>query len=300
VEGIKAMQGRLLEHSGMLKLGIEEGDSEIIREERDMLLMLFEEAKDLQLKLSLNGKNDKGPCFIHVVPGTGGLEAQDWAATLFSMYINWGEWKGHKTNVVDYVEDLEVGITKAILKVECPYAYGILKRESGVHRRVRFSPYGNASGSRQTSFASVQVAPLPPPIEQVNLRKNDLKVETMRSSGPGGQHANTTDSKVRITHIPSGIVVESQRTRSQIENKAICLELICSKLEERKEEGRRKAKQSEYESLEASTWGSQIRNYVFAPYQSIKDTRTKVEVRNCESVLSGRRLDEFLEAQIKL
>jgi len=216
------------------------------------------------------------------------------------MYLKWAEWRGYEASVVDYVEDLKVGITKAILKVDFPYAYGILKGESGVHRRVRVTEFGHASGTRQTSFASVQVSPIPPPIEQVKLRKNDLKVDTMRSSGPGGQNVNTTDSKVRITHIPSGIVVESQETPSQIRNKSICMELLCSKLEERKEEARKRAKQEEYDSLELFTWGSQIRNYVFAPYQSVKDLRTKVEVRDSESVMSGRRLDEFLEAQIKL
>jgi peptide chain release factor 2 len=241
----------------------------------------------------LSGPNDSYDAIVSINAGAGGTDAEDWAQMLLRMYLRWCEKKGFDTEIVDESAGKEAGIRSATFLASGPYAFGLLSTEIGVHRLVRISPF-NAGGSRETSFASVDVHPQIDDDVEVEILDKDLRIDTYRSSGAGGQHVNTTDSAVRITHLPTGIVVSCQNQRSQHQNRDVAMKMLKSRLYELEMEKRR-AQSAEYEAAKMDiSFGSQIRNYVLNPYKIVKDTRTKVERSDVDTVLDGD-LDEFIK-----
>ncbi len=247
-----------------------------------------------EIERMLGGETDKENAIVYINAGAGGTEAQDWAEMLLRMYLMWSEKKGFHSQVVDILPGEEAGIKNVTFIVSGLNAYGYLKCESGIHRLVRVSPF-DAANRRHTSFASVYAYPELPENVQVDIKEEDLRIDTFRSSGPGGQHVNRTESAIRITHIPSGIVVQCQNERSQHKNKAIAMAILKSRLyelEKKKQDEKMAALNKEKKEI---AWGSQIRSYTLHPYKLVKDHRTKVEEHNAESVLNGE-LDAFMKA----
>lgn len=248
--------------------------------------------KEFELKLILNGDNDSNDAIITIHPGAGGTESQDWAEMLYRMYSMWAESKGFKFNVIDFQNGDEAGLKDCTVEISGDYAYGLLQAEIGIHRLVRISPF-DSNSRRHTSFASVSVSPAVNEDIDIEINQKDLRVDTFRSSGAGGQHVNKTDSAIRITHIPSGIVTQCQTQRSQHKNKEQALKVLKSKLfqlEMEKQLLNKKELEGEKKDI---GWGSQIRSYVFHPYNMIKDHRTKHEVGNIKSVMDGD-IDDFI------
>ena len=248
--------------------------------------------KEFELKLILNGDNDSNDAIITIHPGAGGTESQDWAEMLYRMYSRWAESKGFKFNVIDFQNGDEAGLKDCTVEISGDYAYGLLQAEIGIHRLVRISPF-DSNSRRHTSFASVSVSPAVNEDIDIEINQKDLRVDTFRSSGAGGQHVNKTDSAIRITHIPSGIVTQCQTQRSQHKNKEQALKVLKSKLfqlEMEKQLLNKKELEGEKKDI---GWGSQIRSYVFHPYNMIKDHRTKHEVGNIKSVMDGN-IDDFI------
>ena len=248
--------------------------------------------KEFELKLILNGDNDSNDAIITIHPGAGGTESQDWAEMLYRMYSMWAESKGFKFNVIDFQNGDEAGLKDCTVEISGDYAYGLLQAEIGIHRLVRISPF-DSNSRRHTSFASVSVSPAVNEDIDIEINQKDLRVDTFRSSGAGGQHVNKTDSAIRITHIPSGIVTQCQTQRSQHKNKEQALKVLKSKLfqlEMDKQLLNKKELEGEKKDI---GWGSQIRSYVFHPYNMIKDHRTKHEVGNIKSVMDGN-IDDFI------
>ena len=248
--------------------------------------------KEFELKLILNGDNDSNDAIITIHPGAGGTESQDWAEMLYRMYSMWAESKGFKFNVIDFQNGDEAGLKDCTVEISGDYAYGLLQAEIGIHRLVRISPF-DSNSRRHTSFASVSVSPAVNEDIDIEINQKDLRVDTFRSSGAGGQHVNKTDSAIRITHIPSGIVTQCQTQRSQHKNKEQALKVLKSKLfqlEMEKQLLNKKELEGEKKDI---GWGSQIRSYVFHPYNMIKDHRTKYEVGNIKSVMDGN-IDDFI------
>jgi len=255
---------------------------------------LDKELDRYEIERMLAGENDVENAIMYINAGAGGTEAQDWAEMLLRMYLKWAEKKGFETQVVDLLPGEEAGVKNVTFLVSGPYAYGYLKCESGIHRLVRISPF-DANARRHTSFASVYAYPEIPEDIHVDIREEDLRIDTFRASGPGGQHVNRTDSAIRITHLPTGLVVQCQNERSQHKNKGIAMSILKARiyeLEKRKQE--EKMSQLNKEKKEIA-WGSQIRSYTLHPYKLIKDHRTKLEAHNAESVLDGD-LDQFIKA----
>jgi peptide chain release factor 2 len=277
----------------LLELARDEEDEETLGEVEQAVRALEQRIADLELQTILSGKHDRGTAILSINPGAGGTESQDWAQMLLRMYLRWCEGKGFKTQILDHQPGEEAGIKGVTVTVTGPYAYGYLKVEVGVHRLVRISPF-DASRRRHTSFASVAVLPEVEEVEVV-VDEKDLRIETFRSSGHGGQHVNVTDSAVRITHLPTGIVVSCQNERSQHKNKALALKVLRSRLYEHFKENREKEIQALAVEKKEIAWGSQIRSYILAPYQLVKDHRTGVETGNVEAVLNGA-IDAFVEA----
>ena len=249
-----------------------------------------------ELRLMLTGEHDAGNAILTIHPGAGGTESQDWAEMLYRMYLRWAEGHGYRVEALDYQKGEEAGIKSATLMVRGQNAYGFLRAESGVHRLVRISPF-DASGRRHTSFASVYAYPDLDDSIEVKIEDKDLRVDTYRSSGAGGQHVNVTDSAVRITHMPSGIVVSCQNERSQHRNRDMAMRILRSRLYElelRKRDEKRQAEEGEKKDID---FGSQIRSYVLQPYQMIKDHRTAHEVGDVNSVLDGH-LDPFIKTYL--
>ena len=244
----------------------------------------------------LSGKYDDNNAILSIHAGTGGVDANDWAEMLERMYLRYCEKKGFKTRILDRQDDVDYGIKSSTIQIEGDKAYGLLKTENGVHRLVRISPF-NSLGKRQTSFAAVEVVPELGDDIEVNIDQQDLKIDTYRSGGAGGQHVNTTDSAVRITHLPTGIVVTCQNERSQIQNKETAMKILVSKLTKIAEEAHKENLNEIKGDQSMATWGSQIRNYVFQPYTMVKDTRTGAEVGNVEAVMDGD-LDTFVRAKL--
>ena len=248
----------------------------------------------IETKVLLSGENDRLNAIVNIHPGAGGTEAQDWAEMLMRMYFRWAEQNGFKTQMLDYQDGEEAGIKSVTFNVIGEYAFGYLASETGVHRLVRISPF-DAQKRRHTSFASVAVYPEIDETVEVVIDEKDLRIDTYRSAGKGGQHVNTTDSAVRITHLPTGIVVQCQNERSQHKNKNVCMKVLRARLFELEME----KKKAETKSIEDSkldiAWGSQIRSYVLQPYRLVKDHRTKVEVGDVDRVLNGD-LDKFIKA----
>lgn len=252
---------------------------------------------DLEIKKMLSGELDNKSCYLSINAGAGGTEACDWASMLSRMYQRWATQRGWKLETIDRVEGDVAGIKSITFKIEGSYAYGYAKSEKGVHRLVRISPF-DSSGKRHTSFASVDIVPSVEEDIEIEVRPEEMRIDTFRSSGAGGQHVNTTDSAVRITHIPTGIVVSCQNQRSQIQNREACMKMLKSKLYEKEVMEREEALKEIGGEKKKIEWGSQIRNYVFQPYTMVKDTRTKYEEGNVAAVMDGH-IDGFVNAYLK-
>ncbi|WP_238861323.1 peptide chain release factor 2 [Clostridium sp. YIM B02569] len=271
----------------------EESANEIIQTLRDIEAQI----DDYNMKVLLCGEYDKNNAILTLHVGVGGTDANDWTEMLLRMYTRWCEKHGYSIETLDLLPGDEAGIKSVTLKVAGEYAYGYLKAEKGIHRLVRISPY-NANGKRQTSFASMEVLPELTKEQDIEIRSDDLKIDTYRSGGAGGQHVNKTDSAVRITHIPTGIVVQCQNERSQFSNRDTAMEMLKSKLVELKERAHKEKIEDLTGELKDMGWGSQIRSYVFHPYSMVKDHRTNVETSNVTSVMDGE-IDMFINAYLK-
>ncbi len=255
---------------------------------------LDNDLNSFEIERMLAEENDRENAIMYINAGAGGTEAQDWAEMLLRMYLKWAERKGFESQVVDLLPGEEAGVKNVAFMVKGAYAYGYLKCENGIHRLVRISPF-DANARRHTSFASVYAYPEVPESVPIDIRDEDLKIDTFRASGPGGQHVNRTESAIRITHLPTGIVVQCQNERSQHKNRAIAMAILKSRiyaLEKKKQEEKMSQLNKEKKDI---SWGSQIRSYTLHPYKLIKDHRTKLEVHNAESVLDGD-LDQFIKA----
>ncbi|MGF6353585.1 peptide chain release factor 2 [Paenibacillus sp. 4624] len=286
----------------MAELADEEGDEELAAEIGNSVAAIVSKLEEFELQLLLNQPYDKMNAILELHPGAGGTESQDWGQMLLRMYTRWAEKRGFKVEVLDYLPGDEAGIKSVTLSIKGHNAYGYLKAEKGVHRLVRISPF-DSSGRRHTSFVSCDVVPEIDDTIEIDIRTEDLKIDTYRASGAGGQHINTTDSAVRITHIPTGVVVTCQNERSQIKNRERAMTMLRSKLYERKiEEQKQQLDEIRGDQSEIS-WGSQIRSYVFHPYSMVKDHRTSVETGNTGAVMDGDLdtfIDGYLRSQIKV
>ncbi|HEX5888905.1 MAG TPA: peptide chain release factor 2 [Pyrinomonadaceae bacterium] len=273
-----------------------EEDESSLKELQSLLARLERELSQAETEMLLAGDNDRRNAICTIHPGAGGTESQDWAEMLLRMYLKWAEQRGFKAEVLEYQPGEEAGLKSVTFRVEGEYAYGLLAAEAGVHRLVRISPFDQAA-RRHTSFASLFVYPEIDEDIEVDIQDKDLRVDTYRATGAGGQHINTTDSAVRITHLPTGIVVSCQNQRSQHQNRAVAMQVLRSRLYELELEKRR-AETAELEANKADiSFGSQIRSYVLAPYQLVKDTRTKLERGNVDAVLGGD-IDDFIKAYL--
>lgn len=281
----------------LLELLAEEEDDSIVNDIIRSINSIENSLKDLRIKTLLNDEHDKNNAIFSIHAGAGGLDAQDWAEMLLRMYTRWCEKKGYKTEILDFVNDTEGGIKSVTLNISGINAYGYLKSEKGVHRLVRISPF-DSSGKRHTSFASVDVMPELDDDFEIEINPNDLKIDTFRASGAGGQHVNKTDSAIRITHIPTGITVQCQNQRSQHSNKATAMKMLMSKLIEIKEMEQKEKIEDIQGKYNQIAWGSQIRSYVFHPYNLVKDHRTNAEIGNVNSVMDGE-IDMFINEYLK-
>jgi peptide chain release factor 2 len=279
----------------LLELAAEEDDGSLDAEISDNIASLRKELEEFELKVMLSGPHDAKPCVVSIHPGAGGTESQDWAQMLMRMYLRWCERRGFHAEVVDLLPGEEAGIKSATVEVSGEYAYGFLRGETGVHRLVRISPF-DASRRRQTSFASVAVVPEVDDVEVV-VKDDDLRVDVFRSSGPGGQGVNTADSAVRITHLPSNIVVQCQNERSQLRNRDTAMRILKARLYEIAQRKQREELAELTGHKKEIAFGSQIRSYTFHPYQLVKDHRTSTEVGNVEGVMEGD-LDGLIKAYL--
>ena len=279
-------------------LGKEEGDDTLESEIEEAIHALSKEFDSLELRLLFSGEHDSKDAVCEIHAGVGGTDAQDWAEMMLRMYLRWAERRGFEVEIDEISPGQEAGILSATMIIRGRFAYGLLRAEKGVHRLVRISPFG-AAGKRQTSFSSFDAVPfMDEMIDEVAIDEKDLRIDTYRSSGAGGQHVNVTDSAVRITHIPSGIVVSCQNERSQHQNKAKALQILAAKLVERQRQQRRAEIDAIAGPQSEVGWGNQIRSYVLAPYQLVKDLRTGVETGNVDAVLDGD-LDNFMESYLR-
>ncbi|MEN0660820.1 peptide chain release factor 2 [Caldifermentibacillus hisashii] len=275
----------------------EEPDPELQADLQKELLEFTERMNQFELELLLNGPYDKNNAILELHPGAGGTESQDWCSMLLRMYTRWAEQKGFKVEVLDYLPGDEAGVKSVTLSIKGHNAYGYLKAEKGVHRLVRISPF-DAAGRRHTSFVSCEVMPEIDDSIEIEIHPEDLRVDTYRASGAGGQHINKTSSAVRITHIPTGIVVASQAQRSQIQNRETAMNMLRAKLYQKQvEEQEKKLAEIRGEQKEIG-WGSQIRSYVFHPYSMVKDHRTNTETGNVQAVMDGE-IDQFIDAYLR-
>jgi len=259
---------------------------------------LKQKLDNLEFNSLLGGEADRNNAIMTVTAGAGGTESCDWAAMLIRMYGKWADSKGYQITVIDQVTGEEAGIKNATILIKGDYSYGFLKAESGVHRLVRISPF-DSNKRRHTSFASIDVIPEVSDDIQIDIKEPDLRIDTYRAGGAGGQHVNKTDSAVRITHMPSGIVVQCQNERSQFKNKQTALKILKAKLYDRERMKKAKALESAYDAKKEIAWGSQIRSYVLHPYSMVKDHRTECETGNAQAVLEGK-LDPFMESYLKM
>ncbi len=297
VSEYEGLSGRLEDLKIMIEMAEEADDAETAEEAKAEKAALVEDLENLKLKTLLNEKYDENNAIISIHAGSGGTEAMDWAEMLLRMYLRWCEKRGFKAKIMDMNDDTEAGIKSATVFVEGDYAYGYLKNEKGVHRLVRISPF-DSSARRHTSFASLDVTPEIEYDTTVEINPEDLRIDTYRSSGAGGQHVNMTDSAVRITHLPTHIVVTCQNERSQIQNREFAMKMLMSKLIELKEKEEKESLDELKGDYNQITWGSQIRSYVFQPYTMVKDHRTGAEVGNVQAVMDGE-LDYFINEKLK-
>ena len=280
----------------LIQLAESDGDERLVTESGENLATIHARAEKLRIESLLSGEADGNDCYLEVHAGAGGTESQDWAEMLLRMYMRWIEAHGYRAEVIDENPGEEAGLKSATLIVKGPNAYGWLKTESGVHRLVRISPFDSQS-RRHTSFASVAVYPVVDTEIDIKIEDKDLRIDTYRASGAGGQHVNRTDSAVRITHMPTGIVVQCQAERSQHKNRAAALSMLRSRLYELELSKQEAEKQAVYDAQTDIGWGHQIRSYVLHPYQMVKDLRTGVEKGDAQRVLDGD-LDPFLSAAL--
>ncbi|MDQ3635952.1 MAG: peptide chain release factor 2 [Acidobacteriota bacterium] len=270
-----------------------EADEDSANELESLIKKLEAEVDEAETQVLLSGETDENNAICSIQAGAGGTDAQDWSEMLMRMYIRWAENKGFKVEILDETAGSEAGIKSATFRVEGEYAYGLLAAEAGVHRLVRISPF-NSGGSRETSFASFFVSPEIDDDIEIEINESDLRIDTYRASGAGGQHVNVTDSAVRITHMPTNIVVTCQNQRSQLQNKNVAMQVLRSRLYELEMEKRRAETAELEDSKQDISFGSQIRNYTLQPYRLVKDTRTKFEKTDVDSVLDGD-IDEFIK-----
>jgi len=281
----------------LTKVALEENDHNSLKDLSKELLELEKQIERYELQSLLGDRDDKRNAIVAVNAGAGGTEAQDWVEMLLRLYLRWAESRGMRTQIVDHLPGDEAGIKNVTFTVSGPYAYGYLKSEDGIHRMVRISPF-DANARRHTSFASVSVLPEIEDDITVEINEKDIRVETFRASGPGGQHVNKTSSAVRITHIPTNIVVQCQNEKSQHRNRELAMKILRARLYGLEKEKQEKEKQLRHQSQRDIAWGNQIRSYVFNPYQLVKDHRTDVEVGSIERVMNGD-IDVFIEAYLK-
>ena len=298
LDTLTALQRQVDDVETLLEMGAEEEDESLEAEIVGTLAAMRATLDNLELRSLFTGDYDEGDAIFEIHSGAGGVDAQDWAEMMLRMYTRWAERRGFELEVEDVLAGNEAGINTAVVIINGRYAYGLLSAERGTHRLVRISPF-DSQARRQTSFAGVSVTPvIEDATSKVNIEDKDLRVDVYRSSGAGGQHINTTDSAVRITHMPSGIVVSCQVGRSQIQNRAQAMEMLAAKLIERQRE-EREAKLANITGPQTeAAWGNQIRNYVLAPYQLVKDLRTDLESGSPQAVLDGE-LDPFMEAWLR-
>jgi peptide chain release factor 2 len=291
-----AKRGRLNDLEELYALALEENDSQTLEDVERDVLDLKNTIRDQEFRMMLSAEQDHLSAIMSIHAGAGGTEAQDWAEMLLRMYLRWSERKGFKATVIDYQPGDEAGVKSVSLTLEGEYAYGYAKAEIGIHRLVRISPF-DAGARRHTSFASVFVYPEVDDDIVIDIKDDDLRIDTYRSSGAGGQHVNKTDSAVRITHIPTGIVVQCQNERSQHKNRSMAMKYLKSQLYEMKLREQNEKLKEINKSKKDIAWGSQIRSYVLHPYRMIKDHRTNLEIGNVNRVLDGD-IDDFIEAYL--
>ncbi len=297
LNAFSSVEQKIEDSEVLIEIAEEEGDEELLKEAENNLKEVEKELNELEVKKVLSGEYDRNNAIVTIHAGAGGTESCDWAEMLMRMYLRWAERKGFEVEILDLQENEEAGIKSATLLIKGPYAYGLLKSEHGTHRLVRISPF-DANARRHTSFSGVIVVPEIDDEVEIEIRDEDIRVDTYRASGAGGQHVNKTDSAVRITHIPTGIVVTCQSERSQIQNRQRAMKILKARLYElemRKREEKIAEAKGEHKSI---AWGNQIRSYVFQPYQMVKDHRTGVETSNVNAVMDGE-IDQFIEAYLK-
>jgi peptide chain release factor 2 len=282
----------------LAQMAVEEDDQPAMREVEKDVFRLEKKVKGLEFQLLMADADDKRNAIVAINAGAGGTEAQDWVEILLRMYLRWCESKGYAVQIIDHLPGDEAGVKNATFRVAGPYAYGYLKSENGIHRMVRISPF-DATKRRHTSFASVSVLPEVDADIQIEIEDKDLRIDTFRASGPGGQHVNKTSSAVRITHLPTGIVVQCQNEKSQHRNKEMALKVLKSRLYEIQKDKLEEKKQKIHDAQKDIAWGSQIRSYVYNPYRLVKDHRTNVEVGDLERVMNGD-IDVFMDAYLRM
>jgi peptide chain release factor 2 len=296
IEGVKALERDRADTLELIELGEAEGDEAVVKDAIAHLAELAEEAKRREIESLLSGEADGRDAFIEINAGSGGTEAQDWAQMLARMYMRWAEQRNFKVEILDQSEGEQAGIKSITMQISGPNAYGWLKTESGVHRLVRISPFDSAA-RRHTSFSSVWVYPVVDDTIEIEINPADLKVDTFRASGAGGQHVNKTESAIRITHIPTGIIVACQTDRSQHRNRATAMNMLKARMYEQELQKREAASAATEAAKTDIGWGHQIRSYVLAPYQLAKDLRTGYETGNPAALLDGN-LDPFMAASL--
>ncbi len=293
----KEAEEKIEEAEVLIEMAEEEGDSSLLDEAQNLLRRVNRSLEEMETRKVLSGEFDKNNAIITIHAGAGGTESCDWAQMLMRMYLRWAEKKGFSVEIIDFQENEEAGIKSATLLVKGDYAYGLLRGEHGTHRLVRISPF-DSNARRHTSFCGVIVVPEIEEEVDIEIKEEDLRIDTYRASGAGGQHVNKTDSAVRITHIPTGIVVTCQSERSQIQNRQRAMKILKARLyelERQKREEKIAQARGEHKSI---AWGNQIRSYIFHPYKLVKDLRTGVETSNVEAVMDGE-IDLFIEAYLK-
>ena len=296
IKNCRNLEEKAKEHVELIELGELEGDDEIIAESEAALQELVMTAERMEIETLLSGEADSNNAYLEVHAGAGGTESQDWASMLLRMYLRWAEKKGYKAEIIEQTNGEEAGIKSATVEITGHNAYGWAKTESGVHRLVRISPF-DSNARRHTSFASVWCYPVVDDTIEVDVSESDVRIDTFRASGAGGQHVNTTDSAVRITHIPTNIVVQCQNQRSQHKNRATAWAMLRARLYELELQKREEEANANAGAKTEIGWGHQIRSYVLQPYQMVKDLRTGVESGNPSAVLDGE-LDNFMEAAL--
>ena len=296
IKACQKLESEMNDHIDLIELGEAEGDDEVVRESEVALAALAAEAERMEVETLLSGEADSNDAYIEVHAGAGGTESQDWASMLQRMYMRWAEKKGYSVSLIEETSGEEAGIKSTTIEIKGHNAYGWAKTESGVHRLVRISPF-DSNARRHTSFASVGCYPVVDDAVEVDVSEADVRIDTFRASGAGGQHVNTTDSAVRITHLPTNIVVQCQNQRSQHKNRATAWAMLRARLYELELQRREEEANANAEQKTEIGWGHQIRSYVLQPYQMVKDLRTGIESGNPSAVLDGA-LDNFMEAAL--